>query len=162
MKVIKLDLSRNSIQQAIEKLSNLQNDLEKSSKSITKELSDIAFNQVNKNYASSPYTDGNDDVSIISRGTENHQKVGAEGSQVLYREFGTGTEGLNAPHPIKSNFKQADRYETKYVMVIGEDEMNSHLLTIKNNNTKEEYKVDEDDLIDFLDDVIEEGEHHEG
>ena len=63
---------------------------------------------------------------------------------------------------IKSNFKQADRYETKYVMVIGEDEMNSHLLTIKNNNTKEEYKVDEDDLIDFLDDVIEEGEHHEG
>lgn len=105
MKIIKLNLSQSSIQKAIEKLSNLQNDLEKSSKSITKELSDIAFNQVNKNYASSPYTDGNDDVSIISRGTENHQKVGAEGSQVLYREFGTGTEGLNAPHPIKSNFK---------------------------------------------------------
>ena len=63
---------------------------------------------------------------------------------------------------IKSNFKQADRYETKYVMVIGEDEMNTHLLTIKNNNTKEEYKIDEDDLIDFLDEMIEEGEHHEG
>ncbi len=63
---------------------------------------------------------------------------------------------------IKSNFKQADRYETKYVMVIGEDEMNSHLLTIKNNNTKEEYKIDEDDLIEFLDEMIEEGEHHEG
>ena len=63
---------------------------------------------------------------------------------------------------IKSNFKQADRYETKYVMVIGEDEMNTNLLTIKNNNTKEEYKIDEDDLIDFLDERIEEGEHHEG
>ena len=63
---------------------------------------------------------------------------------------------------IKSNFKQADRYECKYVIVIGEDEMNSHLLTIKNNTTKEEYKVDENDLIEFLDEMIEEGEHHEG
>lgn len=63
---------------------------------------------------------------------------------------------------IKSNFKQADRCETKYVMVVGEDEMNSHLLTIKNNNTKEEYKIDEDDLIEFLDEMIEDGEHHEG
>lgn len=105
MKIIKLELSQNSIQKAIKKLSDLQNDLQKSSKLIAKDLSDIAFDQVNKNYASSPYTDGNNDVSIISRGTENHKKVGAEGSQVLYREFGTGTEGLNAPHPIKSNFK---------------------------------------------------------
>ena len=63
---------------------------------------------------------------------------------------------------LKSNFKQADRYQTKYVMVIGEDEMNSHLLTIKNNNTKEEYKIKENELIDFLDKKIGEGEYHEG
>ena len=63
---------------------------------------------------------------------------------------------------LKSNFKQADRYQTKYVMVIGEDEMNSQLLTIKNNNTKEEYKIKENELIDFLDKKIGEGEYHEG
>lgn len=104
MKIIKLQLSQSSIQKAIEKFSNLRNDLQKSSENISKELSDIAFNQINRNYASSPYTDGNDDVSVISRGITKHKKVGAEGTQVLYREFGTGTEGLNAPHPIKNKY----------------------------------------------------------
>ena len=61
---------------------------------------------------------------------------------------------------IKGNFKQADRLNAKYVIIIGEEELNTNILTIKNNNTKEEYKVNIDDLIEFLDENIEE-EHHE-
>lgn len=61
---------------------------------------------------------------------------------------------------IKGNFKQADRLNAKYVIIIGEEELNTNILTIKNNNTKEEYKVNVDDLIEFLDKNIEE-EHHE-
>ena len=52
---------------------------------------------------------------------------------------------------IKSNFKQADKLNSKYVIIVGEEEAKSKTLTIKDNNTKEEYKVKEDELIDFFD-----------
>lgn len=56
---------------------------------------------------------------------------------------------------IKGNFKQADRLKPKYIIIIGEDEINNKILTVKNNVSKEEFKVKDDDLIDFLDDKIE-------
>lgn len=55
---------------------------------------------------------------------------------------------------IKSNFKQADRLNSKYIIIIGEEEKNSQILTIKNNETKEECKVKYDDLIEFFDERI--------
>ena len=55
---------------------------------------------------------------------------------------------------IKSNFKQADRLNSKYIIIIGAEEKNSQILTIKNNETKEEYKVKYDDLIEFFDERI--------
>lgn len=55
---------------------------------------------------------------------------------------------------IKSNFKQADRLNSKYIIIIGEEEKNSQILTIKNNETKEEYKVKYNDLIEFFDERI--------
>ena len=57
---------------------------------------------------------------------------------------------------IKSNFKQADRLNAKFVIIVGEEEINSKVLTIKDNKTKEEYKVKVEGLIDFLDSKIEE------
>lgn len=60
---------------------------------------------------------------------------------------------------IKGNFKQADRLNSKYVIIIGEEELKTNILTVKNNNTKEEYKVKVEDLIDFLDENIEEDNH---
>lgn len=62
---------------------------------------------------------------------------------------------------LKSNFKQADRYNAKLVFVIGEDEVKSRILTIKNNETKEEYKVNENELINFLDEKIDGSDHSE-
>ena len=57
---------------------------------------------------------------------------------------------------IKSNFKQADRIGTKYIIIIGEEEINSNILTIKDNNTKKEYKINLENIIEFLDEKIEE------
>ena len=57
---------------------------------------------------------------------------------------------------IKSNFKQADRLNAKYVIIVGEEEINSNILTLKDNKTKEEYKIEVEELIDFLDSKIEE------
>lgn len=56
---------------------------------------------------------------------------------------------------IKSNFKQADRLNCKYVIIIGDEEVNSRVLTIKDNNNKEEYKVNLENLVEFFDCKIE-------
>ena len=57
---------------------------------------------------------------------------------------------------LKSNFKQAERLNAKYIMIVGEEEAKTDLLTIKNNNTKEEYKIKLDELVSFLDDKLDE------
>lgn len=56
---------------------------------------------------------------------------------------------------IGNSFKQADKLKTKYIIIIGTDEVNSKILTIKNNETKEEFKIEEEKLIDFFDEKIE-------
>ena len=57
---------------------------------------------------------------------------------------------------FKSNFKQADRLNSKYVILVGNEETKTGILTIKDNKTKEEYKVKEEELIEFFDKKIEE------
>ena len=55
---------------------------------------------------------------------------------------------------LKNNFKNADRLNTSFIVIIGESEKESGILTVKDNKTKEEYKIDHDDLIDFFDEYI--------
>ena len=57
---------------------------------------------------------------------------------------------------LKNNFKYADKIHSKFVIIIGEDEYKSDILTIKDNHTKESYKVKKDELIEFLDENLEE------
>lgn len=56
---------------------------------------------------------------------------------------------------LKNNFKAADRLNSKFVILIGESEVENDILTIKDNNTKEEFKVKLEDVIDFFDDKLE-------
>ncbi len=67
--------------------------------------------------------------------------------------FNVDTDMMN--RNIKGNFKQADRLNAKYVMIIGSEELNSQILTIKDNKTQEEFKIKEENLIDFFDEKIE-------
>lgn len=55
---------------------------------------------------------------------------------------------------IKANFKIADKYNSKYIIIIGEEELNSNIITIKNNKTKEEFKIQINELIKFFDERI--------
>ena len=55
---------------------------------------------------------------------------------------------------LKNNFKMADKLNSRFVIIIGEEEKNTDIITIKNNETKEEYKIKFEDLIDFLDENI--------
>lgn len=52
---------------------------------------------------------------------------------------------------IKGNFKQADRFKSKFIIIIGEEEIKEKTLTIKNNETKEQIKIKEEDIITYLD-----------
>lgn len=60
---------------------------------------------------------------------------------------------------FKSNFKAADKLGVKYIIIVGEEEVKSNILTIKDNLSKEEYKVEIEKLIDFLDEKL--GDSHE-
>lgn len=52
---------------------------------------------------------------------------------------------------IKNNFKHADKLDARFVLLIGEDEVKNNIITLKDNSTKEEYKVELENLIQFLD-----------
>lgn len=55
---------------------------------------------------------------------------------------------------LKSNFKQAERLNTKYIIIIGNDEIENNMVTIKNNETKESKTVAFDNIVDYFDEVI--------
>lgn len=52
---------------------------------------------------------------------------------------------------IKGNFKASDRLNANYIILIGEEEIKNNILTVKDNHSKEEFKVPLKDIIDFLD-----------
>lgn len=55
---------------------------------------------------------------------------------------------------LKSNFKQAERLNTKYIIIIGNDEIENNMVTIKNNETKESKTVAFDNIVDYFDEVM--------
>lgn len=55
---------------------------------------------------------------------------------------------------LKANFKQSERLNAKYVIIVGEEEVEHNLLTIKDNKSLDEYKVGIDDVISFFDEKL--------
>ena len=52
---------------------------------------------------------------------------------------------------LKTQFKQADRFNAKYLIILNSDDIKLGKVKIKDNLTKEEQLISEADLIDFLD-----------
>ena len=94
----------------------------------------------------------NVDAYIVSMGDESKKVSLFVGNKLRLNGFNVELDfnGRN----MKSNFKNADRLGTNYIIIIGEDEVNSKILTVKDNNTKEEFKVPFDDLISFFDEKL--------
>ena len=92
------------------------------------------------------------DVYIFSAGDEQKPYVLSVANDL--RMSGFNVEIDYNSRNFKSNFKQADKMNVKYIIIIGEEEVNSKILTVKNNETKEEYKVKLDELIEFLDEKL--------
>jgi len=104
MKVIKVPLSVNGLKDLSNKINNLKTGLKQSEEKIMDKLADYTETQIKSNLSASQFKDGNDDVSTFKEKNGNKIKVGMRGSQVLYDEFGTGTQGQRSPHPYKSKY----------------------------------------------------------
>jgi len=52
---------------------------------------------------------------------------------------------------LKAQFKQIERLNPKYFVIIGDEELLTNKVKIKDNDTKEEQEIDLFDLVDFLD-----------
>ena len=51
---------------------------------------------------------------------------------------------------LKAQFKQIERLNPKYFVIIGDDELKSGQVRIKDNDTKEEENIGIYDIIDYL------------
>lgn len=104
-----------------------------------------------------PNNNNNLDIYVIPM-SETEKNYSIKITNILRMNgFKTDIDTIN--RNIKSNFKQADRLGAKYIIIIGEDEIKNNNLTIKDNNTKDEFKISIDDLVDFFDErIIEEHE----
>lgn len=52
---------------------------------------------------------------------------------------------------LKSQFKSVDRFNSKYLIVLNDEDLKMNKVTIKDNKTKEEESININDLIDYLD-----------
>ena len=57
---------------------------------------------------------------------------------------------------LKAQFKQADRLNSKFLIILNDEDLKNNQIQVKNNTTKEEEKVELDYLMYYLDEHIEE------
>ena len=55
---------------------------------------------------------------------------------------------------LKAQFKEADNMKAKILIILNSDDLSKGLITVKDNITKEEVKVPEDEIIDYILGVI--------
>ena len=63
---------------------------------------------------------------------------------------------------LKTQFKSVDRYNSKLLTVLNDENLKNNELIMKDNKTKEETKVKVEDLIDYLYEKLDDHECHCG
>ena len=66
------------------------------------------------------------------------------------RRKGFGVESNLMDRSLKSQFKYADKINAKFVIAIGDDEINENKLTVKNMSTGEQIKIWSNDIAEYL------------
>ena len=96
--------------------------------------------------------DMNLEIYVIPMGVEQNYKCMSLVNNLRLNGFNVDMDfnGRN----LKSNFRYADKIGAKYIIIVGEEEVKSNILTIKENSTKKEFKVSVDEIIGFFDDKL--------
>lgn len=92
-----------------------------------------------------------DNVDIYLMYVNEDEKQFAASITQNLRLNGFITEMENMNRSLKSQFKQADRYKARYLIILNSDDLKDGLINIKDNITKEETKIKINDLVDYLD-----------
>lgn len=66
------------------------------------------------------------------------------------RMSGLKVETENNNRGLKAQFKEADRFMAKALIILNSDDLSRGLINVKDNITKEETKVDEAEIIDYV------------
>ncbi len=89
------------------------------------------------------------DVYAFSTGTD--EKPYLINLVNILRMNGFNVEADYMNRNMKNNFKQADKLKAKYIIIIGSNEVENNIVTIKDNNNQDEFKVKKENIIEFLD-----------
>lgn len=119
MKKIKTTLSSRSISETIRQLETIKKNLKDCEEEITKELVDSTVGWINENYANTTDRPFDENYTVISDVKGNKGKAIAQGSSVIYMEFGTGDMGLNGQeHPKRNDFALKDFNSGKTIKTV--------------------------------------------
>ena len=93
-------------------------------------------------------------LDIYAFSTSNLEKPYLINIVNLLRMNGFNVEADFMDRNMKNNFKHADKLNAKYIIIIGSEEVTNNIVTVKNNQTKEEFKVKKDNITIFFDSKI--------
>ena len=105
-KIKKINLDTNELNSLIKSLRILSDNLKKIPDDISYEIAKQGEEFLDNQYKST-HTDHTIDINSINTmitRKQNGYSIIAYGEELLYAEFGTGEEGADNPHPLKSNF----------------------------------------------------------
>ena len=91
---------------------------------------------------------GNVDVYIMSVSDE--EKLNALKISQNLRLNGISCEINSNNLSMKSQFKIADKLNAKQLIILNSEDLQKGLINIKDNATKEEQKIDEDEVVEYL------------
>lgn len=92
----------------------------------------------------------NDPIDCYIYPLQDEQKPFALALTSSLRMLGFKTDMDYLNRSLKSNFKQAEKYDAKFMIMIGEDEVKNNYLTVKNLKTKQEEKINNMNFIEYL------------
>ena len=84
-------------------LENASKYIEWAAKESIEQASELALEKMQSNYSTSKFEPG-EYMDFSKTGDDTQKEVAMSGSQAVYSEFGTGTEGGMHPHPMKHDF----------------------------------------------------------
>lgn len=65
-----------------------------------------------------------------------------------WSEIKTEMDTLN--RGLKAQFKQADRLNARLLVILNNEDLQRGIITVKDNLTKEEVKIDESEILDYI------------
>ena len=96
----------------------------------------------------------NDDIDAFIMYVSDTEKEYATTLTQELRMNGFKVETEYTGRGLKAQFKQADRLNSKFLIILNDEDLKDNLIQVKNNKTKEENKVELDYLMYYLDENI--------